>query len=353
MYFIYERPKEKPFYGSHVDEQIEKRNGCWYINGRQTKQTDDTIISHIVSSAIPYIVLITDPATRHLPKMYDAPDVTFIRPQQILKKRPIVYQTRPFQQTFVREDRIDRQTFEQAQKVSKQVVLSERATYAYEGSSYAIYEYLRTIEKQSTHFYIETGKQTILGASPETIIAQRGDQWITELLAGTAPKGQIEKLEEEKEIIEHEMLVKSVLQRLASTACRHERVIRTFHHVYHYSTTVQFPTLNQTQWDALFPADTLIGTPREKAIPFIRDVQKNNRQYFGGAVGLIGKDVVHLSLLIRMAVAEQSLIHYEAGAGITAQSTYESERAEIKQKRALFETFSIQREEKSEGEKRS
>lgn len=340
--FLYAPSGQAPFIGEGIDERWTKEDGTWFINNEQTTFTDRKMYERMKQSDVPYVVLITDPVTRHLPKTYPFPEVVCIRPKRrVLHLRQ---EKTEFSESFVQRLSWTKEDFHAAQRAAEQVVLSERLIYRYKGDPLAHFHATCMNEQYTTRFFIEDEEVTTFGATPEVIAEKKKDCFETTVLAGTAPVERLKKLQTMKEKEEHEMLVQAIIQRLSVPFERSDRFILPLRHVHHYGTILRLQTDDLLRcWSAIFPADTLVGTPRERASRIIQQTERVSRQLFGGAIGIISQHKEHLSLAIRMAVCTEEEIMYQSGAGITKASNEHDEKEEMRKKRALFHSTSFKR----------
>lgn len=333
--FLYAPSGQTPFIGEGIDERWTKEDGKWFINNERTTLTDRKMYERMKQSDMPYVVLITDPVTRHLPKAYSFPEVVCIRPKRRIPH--LRKEKAEFSESFVRQLSWTKENFYAAQRAAEQVVLSERLVYRYEGDPIAKFQATCMNEQYTTRFFIEDEEVTTFGATPEVIAEKTKDCFETTILAGTAPVERLEKLQTTKEKEEHEMLVQAITQRLSIPFEQSSHFILPLRHVHHYATTLRLQTNDLLRcWSAIFPADTLVGTPRERASRMIQQTERVSRQLFGGAIGIMSRHEEHLSLAIRMAVCTEEEIMYQSGAGITKESNIHDEKEEMRKKRALF-----------------
>jgi len=222
----------------------------------------------------------------------------------------------------------------------KQVVPSIKFTAAYENDLLQAYRALRTINPSSYMFYIQFETMQIAGASPETLVSLKNGTVNTFPLAGTCKRTEDEDenkrlikklLADPKELAEHEMLVELCKEDL-NKVCEPDSVIvdeyrsiKTCSHVYHIQSKVQGkirPEFNA--FDALatsLPAGTLSGFPRDRVMEIIAEIESEQRDVYGGAVGYIDfTGNMDLCIGIRMAVLKNGIVSVQAGAGIVAES---------------------------------
>jgi anthranilate synthase component 1 len=242
-----------------------------------------------------------------------------------------------------------------------QVVLSRRWSAPFDGDPFAVYRALRSISPSPYQYFLRTPHGAIFGASPERLVrvaaAAGGAAVETIPLAGTRPRGatRVEDLALEKELLadpkeraEHVMLVdlgRNDLGRVAKAGT--VRVEDFFHverfsHVMHIASRVTGDLApGKDAVDALtatFPAGTLTGAPKIRAMEIIEDLEPVRRGAYGGAVGYLDfAGNLDVAIAIRTAVFANGTMHIQAGAGIVADSDPESEATECENKaRALM-----------------
>jgi len=222
-----------------------------------------------------------------------------------------------------------------------QIVPSIKFTADYEGDLLQTYRTFRTINPSSYMFYMQfDNNKQICGASPETLVSLRNGVVSTYPLAGTCKRTKdeeenkrlIEKLlSDPKELAEHEMLVdlgKEDLNRVCksgSVNVTEHRAIKTCSHVYHIESKVRGEIKQALDaFDAMtatLPAGTLSGSPRERAMEIISEIENEERGVYGGAVGYIDfMGDMDLCIGIRMAVLKDGKVSVQAGAGIVSES---------------------------------
>ncbi len=221
-----------------------------------------------------------------------------------------------------------------------QVVLSQRFSGSLDADPFDIYRALRTINPSPYMFYLQFNETRVIGASPEVLVRKEGDHVEVRPIAGTRPRGttfeEDQRLEQElladpKERAEHIMLVdlgRNDLGRVCATGSVHVdelMVIERYSHVMHIVSNVSGRLL--PGYDALdvfaatFPAGTLSGAPKIRAMEIIEELEPVRREIYGGAVGYISfGGNMDLAIAIRTLVAHQDRIHLQAGAGIVADS---------------------------------
>jgi anthranilate synthase component 1 len=242
-----------------------------------------------------------------------------------------------------------------------QVVLSRRWSAPFDGDPFAVYRALRSISPSPYQYFLRTPDGAIFGASPERLVrvatAPGGAAVETIPLAGTRPRGATREedlaLEEElladpKERAEHVMLVdlgRNDLGRVSKAGS--VRVsdffrVERYSHVMHIASRVAGVLAEgKDAVDALvatFPAGTLTGAPKIRAMEIIEDLEPVRRGAYGGTVGYLDfAGNLDVAIAIRTAVVANGVLHVQAGAGIVADSDPEAEAAECENKaRALM-----------------
>jgi anthranilate synthase component 1 len=246
-----------------------------------------------------------------------------------------------------------------------QVVLSQRWTGALEVDPFEVYRALRMLNPSPYLFYLETREAAIFGASPEMLVRCRGRRVETRPIAGTAARGATPDADAEaadrlladpKERAEHVMLVdlsRNDLGRVcAFGTVRVPRYasVEKYSHVQHIVSEVHGELApGRTATDALaacFPAGTLTGAPKIRAMEWIDELEPVRRGIYGGAVGYIDSaGNLDVAIAIRTAVVEAGVCRIQAGAGIVADSVPESEYREAETKAAaLFRAIDLARQ---------
>lgn len=243
-----------------------------------------------------------------------------------------------------------------------QVVLSQRISRRYEASPLALYRALRALNPSPYMFYFDLGTQHIIGASPE-ILVRLEDQAVTvRPIAGTRPRGKTfeadtalaeELRADPKERAEHVMLVdlgRNDVGRVAqvgSVRLTESMAIERYSHVMHIVSNVE-GKLNEgldaiDVLRATFPAGTVSGAPKVRAMEIIDELEPVKRGIYAGAVGYLGfNGDMDVAIAIRTAVLKDQMLHIQAGAGIVADSIAENEWQETCNKaRALLRAAEI------------
>ena len=231
-----------------------------------------------------------------------------------------------------------------------QIVLSRRFEQAYVGDDFKLYRALRSINPSPYLFYFDFGGFRLLGSSPETHCRIEGRRAYIDPIAGTT-KRTSRKDEDEaaarylhddpKENAEHVMLVDLARNDLARNC--HDVRIEFFKEMQYYSHVIHLVsrvsgTLNEGA-DAVkafldtFPAGTLSGAPKVRAMQLISELEPHNRGAYGGCIGFIGLDgTINLAITIRTFVSRNGKLWFQAGGGIVAKSNEEYELQEVNNK---------------------
>jgi len=225
-----------------------------------------------------------------------------------------------------------------------QIVPSRSFTKKTEKHPFSIYRSLRLINPSPYMFYLDTSHGVILGASPEKLVSAVNGELETIPLAGTrAKKGveyddaiQKELLSDQKELAEHMMLVdlgRNDLGRVSAFGTVHVQQLCSvlqLSHVMHLASVVR-GTLDKSNdvFDvlrAVFPAGTLSGAPKVRAMEIIDELEKSKRGPYGGAILMIDPlGNLDSCIAIRMAIIKDNIAHMRAGAGVVFDSIPENE----------------------------
>lgn len=231
-----------------------------------------------------------------------------------------------------------------------QVVLSRRFQQPFKGDEFNVYRALRTVNPSPYLFYFDYGDYKLTGSSPESQLIIQNGKAIVHPIAGTfkrsgdddTDKARAVALENNaKENAEHVMLVDLARNDL-SRVCDNVEVtafkkIQYYSHVIHMVSEVQGNIKEgQSSFKILgagFPAGTLSGAPKYKAMQLIDANEKTARGFYGGAIGFIGFDgSCNHAIMIRSFLSKQNTLYYQAGAGVVAASDPESELQEVNNK---------------------
>lgn len=233
-----------------------------------------------------------------------------------------------------------------------QLVLSRQFQQKFKGDEFNVYRALRSINPSPYLFYFDYGSFKLMGSSPEAQIKISAGKATINPIAGTFRRtGDMAKdiqlgkklSADKKETAEHVMLVDLARNDLSKHADKVEvevfKEVQYFSHVIHLVSTVS----GQLKGNPIeivgdtFPAGTLSGAPKYKAMQLIDTYENQSRGFYGGAVGIIGLDgSVNLAIAIRSFVSKNNVLYYQAGAGIVIHSDEEKELQEVNNKLAAL-----------------
>jgi anthranilate synthase component 1 len=243
-----------------------------------------------------------------------------------------------------------------------QVVLAQRFECALRADPFNIYRSLRTFNPSPYMFFLRVGSRTVLGASPEVMVRLEGRELTVRPIAGTRPRGTDERqdrdLEDElcadpKEIAEHIMLVDlgrndvGRVARIGTVEVTARMVVERYSHVMHLVSNVRGDLADGLDcfdaFRATFPAGTLSGAPKIRAMEIIEELEPVRRGVYGGAIGYFDfSGNMDTAIAIRTIVIENGTVYVSAGAGIVADSDPEREHAEcVNKARALFQAVKL------------
>ncbi len=231
-----------------------------------------------------------------------------------------------------------------------QIVLSRQFQQKFMGDEFAVYRKLRSINPSPYLFYFDYGDYKIFGSSPESQMVIKDGKAVVNPIAGTFKRtgdqvkdyhlGQ-KLLNDKKEHSEHIMLVDLARNDLSkhtrNVTVKNLMDVQFFSHVIHLVSRVE----GDLQKDAntirvfgdTFPAGTLSGSPKYKAIELINEYENQNRGIYGGAIGLIDLNGnMNQAILIRSFLSHANTLYYQAGAGIVISSDEEKELQEVNHK---------------------
>lgn len=237
-----------------------------------------------------------------------------------------------------------------------QAVISRQITCLYTGDPFLLYRAQRVINPGPYLYYLDFLDHQIAGSSPEMLIRVEGRAVTTVPIAGTRQRGKDEEedralaadlLSDPKERAEHLMLVdlaRNDIGRIStygSVKVRDFMTIERFSHVQHMVSTVQGTLADHlTCFDAFtscFPAGTVSGAPKIRAMEIINDLEPLDRGLYAGAVGYIGFDrTLDFAIAIRTIVVRDGIAAIQVGAGIVADSVPENEWKETEAKAAAM-----------------
>jgi anthranilate synthase component I len=228
-----------------------------------------------------------------------------------------------------------------------QIVLSRSFQQKYIGDEFNVYRSLRSINPGPYLFYFDYGDYKLMGSSPESQVVIKDEKATVHPIAGTfrrtgndeADKQLAIDLENDaKENAEHIMLVDLARNDL-SRVCNNVSVtqfknINFYSHVIHMVSEVQGNVGEEKNpfkiMASVFPAGTLSGAPKFKAMQLINSIEQNERSFYGGAIGYIGFDKsCNHAIMIRTFLCRNNTLTYRAGAGVVAASVPQSELEEV------------------------
>jgi anthranilate synthase component I len=231
-----------------------------------------------------------------------------------------------------------------------QIVLSRRFEQCFNGDEFNVYRALRNINPSPYLFFFDYGDYKLMGSSPEAQLIIQNGKAVVHPIAGTYRRTGDDEVDEReterllkdaKENAEHVMLVdlaRNDLSRLCDDVeVAHYREVQYYSHVIHLVSEVMgkvrpgsnpFELLAKT-----FPAGTLSGAPKFKAMELIDCYEPTARSYYGGGIGFMGFDgTCNHAIMIRTFLSKNNTLIYQAGAGIVAASNPESELQEVNNK---------------------
>ena len=231
-----------------------------------------------------------------------------------------------------------------------QIVLSRRFEQSFKGDEFNVYRALRSVNPSPYLFFFDYGDYKLMGSSPEAQLIVRNNKAVMHPIAGTFKRTgndeedkalSVKLLEDAKENAEHVMLVDLARNDL-SRSCTAVTVsqfkqVKFYSHVIHLVSEVvgtlgdaanPFNVLAQT-----FPAGTLSGAPKFKALEIIDGLEPTARGYYGGAIGFVGfNGNFNHAIMIRSFLSKDNTLYYQAGAGVVVSSNPESELQEVNNK---------------------
>ena len=226
-----------------------------------------------------------------------------------------------------------------------QIVLSRKFSQKFSGDEFCVYRQLRSINPSPYLFYFDYGNFKIFGSSPEAQLVIKDEKAEIHPIAGTFKRTgndlidskKAKKLfQDEKENSEHMMLVDLARNDL-SRSCNNvkvekDREIQFYSHVIHLVSKVtgKLKSISKNIIGNTFPAGTLTGAPKHKAMNLIEKYEKNNRSFYGGAIGFIDfENNYNHAIIIRSFLSKDQNLFLQAGAGVVSKSNPENELNEV------------------------
>jgi anthranilate synthase component 1 len=329
------------------------------------------VFDHVRHQVLLIANVFTEGKTEGLEEQYnkarddiDAMEATLEDPIEPLARRPIAERSRP-------RSNMTKSQFEQAVSRAKeyiaagdifQVVLSQRFEVAMAAHPFEVYRALRVVNPSPYMFYLKIGNRSVIGASPEMLVRATGRRLEYRPIAGTRPRGstEIEDLllgeemrVDEKEVAEHVMLVdlgRNDLGRVAdygSVEVTDLMIVERYSHVMHLVSAIK-ARLRQglDRFDALaacFPAGTVTGAPKVRAMELIEELEPTRRGIYAGSVMYLDySGNLDSCIAIRTIVVKDGRAYIQAGAGIVADSVPESEYVEtVNKARAMLQAIEM------------
>ena len=228
-----------------------------------------------------------------------------------------------------------------------QLVLSRKFQQGFKGDDFNVYRALRSINPSPYLFYFDYGTFKIFGSSPEAQLVVKNRTAEIHPIAGTfARSGDDMKdtalakalVADEKENSEHVMLVdlarNDLSRHCSAVSVENYKEIQFFSHVIHLVSKVIGKVRKKTTTMQIvadtFPAGTLSGAPKYRAMELIEAYEKTNRGFYGGAIGFMDfKGNYNHAIMIRTFLSKNQQLHWQAGAGIVSKSIAENELQEV------------------------
>jgi anthranilate synthase component 1 len=238
-----------------------------------------------------------------------------------------------------------------------QVVPSQRLSVPFRARPVDVYRALRALNPSPYLYFLDLGKTQIVGSSPEILARLQGGKVVVRPIAGTRPRGrtraedqalEAELLADPKERAEHLMLIDlgrndvGRVAKIGSVRLTERFVIERYSHVMHIVSEVQGELRDGLSYvdvlKATFPAGTVSGAPKIRAIEILQELEPHKRNIYAGAIGHIGwQGDADTAIAIRTAVIQDGELHVQAGGGIVHDSDPDQEWQETMNKgRALF-----------------
>jgi anthranilate synthase component 1 len=246
-----------------------------------------------------------------------------------------------------------------------QVVLSQRFRIALQVDPFLIYRQLRRINPSPYLFFLRCDGTVLIGSSPEILVRVEDGRIDLRPIAGTRPRGKSveedrdlerELLADPKELAEHVMLVDlgrndvGRVSEVGSVEVNEYATIERYSHVMHIVSNVRGTLRNGLDWldllRATFPAGTLSGAPKVRAMEIIDELETLRRGPYGGCVGYVDySGNMDMAITIRTLLVKDETIHLQAGGGVVADSVPEAEYQEsVNKAQALVQAIDLARE---------
>jgi anthranilate synthase component 1 len=276
-------------------------------------------------------------------------------------RQPVKIPEAPSSARFEAKSEFGEDAFKQAVEKAKQyifdgdimqVVLAQRMVQPFAASPLSLYRALRSINPSPYMFYYDMGDHHVVGSSPEILARLEGDAVTVRPIAGTRPRGKTpqqdvelaqELLADPKELAEHLMLIdlgRNDIGRVAergTVKLTDKMVIERYSHVMHIVSNVEAklkPGLSAMDvLKATFPAGTVSGAAKVRAMEIIDELEPSKRGIYAGAVGYLAfNGDMDVAIALRTAVVKNGTLYVQAGAGIVADSVADSEWMETQNK---------------------
>ena len=281
---------------------------------------------------------------------------------------------RPAQHTVCEQDftsEFTQQGFEAAVEQARQyiidgdamqIVLSQRLSIPYRSAPIDLYRALRSLNPSPYLYYLNLGDHHVVGSSPEILVRLEDEAVTVRPIAGTRPRGKTpeddlelerELLSDPKELAEHLMLIDlgrndaGRVSQVGSVELTEKMIVERYSHVMHIVSNVEGRIKpDMSAFDVLratFPAGTVSGAPKIRAMEIIDELEPVKRGIYSGAVGYISwSGNMDTAIAIRTAVIKNEQLYIQAGAGIVYDSVPENEWAETMSKgRAIFRAVAL------------
>tara|TARA_Y100001936_G_C16010397_1_gene633216 strand:- start:510 stop:1403 length:894 start_codon:yes stop_codon:yes gene_type:complete len=238
-----------------------------------------------------------------------------------------------------------------------QVVLSQRFAVPFKLPPFSLYRALRRLNPSPFLFHLNFGDFSIIGSSPEILVRVRNNKVTIRPIAGTRPRGKTvdedqilanQLLADPKELAEHLMLLDlgrndvGRVAKIGSVKVTEKMLVERYSHVMHIVSNVEGEL--DSQFDALkallagFPAGTVSGAPKVRAMEIIDELETEKRGIYAGCIGYFGANGdMDSCIALRTAIVKDDVMYVQAGGGIVADSDPEAEYQESQNKaRALI-----------------